>query len=133
MLQPVEHDYGTPVIDESSEYEDNKLFRASPVPAYPDVAANGICEHLERMQKSREINRYNSIRSVQPRALSKDISEFTIGQREEERKEREVDNFRILFLIKVEVGKRVYRVKVRENMTVEDVVRNIEKMVGFSE
>lgn len=34
-------------------------------------------------------------------------------------------------MIKVEVGKRIYRVKVRENMTVNDTVRAIEKMVGF--
>jgi deoxyhypusine synthase len=29
------------------------------------------------------------------------------------------------------VGKRIYRIKVRENMSVEEVVKNIEKMVGF--
>jgi hypothetical protein len=27
----------------------------------------------------------------------------------------------------------MYRIKVRENMSVEDVVRNIELMVGFSD
>lgn len=38
-----------------------------------------------------------------------------------------------MFFIKVEVGKRVFRVKVRENMSIEDVVRNIELMVGFKD
>jgi len=31
------------------------------------------------------------------------------------------------------VGKRQFRVKVREHMTVDDVVRNIELMVGFKD
>jgi hypothetical protein len=34
-------------------------------------------------------------------------------------------------MIKVEVGKRIYRVKVRENMGVAETVMAIEKMVGF--
>lgn len=42
-------------------------------------------------------------------------------------------NFKILFIIKVEVGKRLYRIKVRENHTIDDVVKNIELMVGFKD
>lgn len=34
-------------------------------------------------------------------------------------------------MIKVEVGKRAYRVKVRENMGVAQTVTAIQKMVGF--
>lgn len=44
-----------------------------------------------------------------------------------------VNNFKILFMINAEVGKRLYRIKVRQNHTVEDVVRNIELMVGFKD
>ena len=36
-----------------------------------------------------------------------------------------------MFMIKVEVAKRIYRVKVRQNMGVSDVVKAIEMMVGF--
>ena len=53
--------------------------------------------------------------------------------REEERKKRQINSFKILFMIKVEVGKRIYRVKVRQNMSVGEVVKNIELMVGFSD
>ena len=31
----------------------------------------------------------------------------------------------------MEVGKRIYSVKVRQNMSIQDVVRAIEMMVGF--
>lgn len=58
---------------------------------------------------------------------------FTLNAREEARKERLVNNFKILFMINAEVGKRLYRIKVRQNHTVEDVVRNIELMVGFKD
>jgi hypothetical protein len=42
-----------------------------------------------------------------------------------------VGNFKIVFIINAEVGKRLYRIKVRQNHSVEDVVKNIELMVGF--
>lgn len=54
-----------------------------------------------------------------------------MNERSSARKEKYLNNFKLLFLIKVEVGKRQFRVKVRETMTVEDVVRNIELMAGF--
>ena len=31
------------------------------------------------------------------------------------------------------MGKRLYRIKVRENHTIDDVVKNIELMVGFKD
>lgn len=43
-----------------------------------------------------------------------------------------VKMYEILFMVKVEVGKREYGVKVREGMTIDDVVKAIEMMVGFS-
>lgn len=60
-----------------------------------------------------------------------DIGPFGLSARDEARKERLVGNFKILFIINAEVGKRLYRIKVRQNQRVEDVVRNIELMVGF--
>lgn len=42
-----------------------------------------------------------------------------------------LNSYRILFIIKVEVAKRIYSIKVRQNMGVSDVVRAIEMMVGF--
>jgi hypothetical protein len=37
------------------EYEEETVFKANPVPNYPDVQPIvGVNEHLERMQKSRE-------------------------------------------------------------------------------
>ena len=42
-----------------------------------------------------------------------------------------LNSYKILFNIKVEVAKRIYRVKVRQNMGISDVVRAIEMMVGF--
>lgn len=36
-----------------------------------------------------------------------------------------LNSFKILFMIKVEVAKRIYRIKVRQNMGVSDVVRAI--------
>lgn len=42
-----------------------------------------------------------------------------------------LNSYKILFNIKVEVAKRIYRVKVRQNMGISDVVRAIELMVGF--
>ncbi len=35
-------------------------------------------------------------------------------------------------MIKVEVSKRIYRIKVRQNMDVKDTVKAIEMMVGFT-
>lgn len=35
-------------------------------------------------------------------------------------------------MIKVEVSKRIYRIKVRQNMDVKDTVKAIEMMVGFN-
>lgn len=58
---------------------------------------------------------------------------FTLNAREEARREKLVGNFKILFIINAEVGKRLYRIKVRQNHTVEDVVKNIELMVGFKD
>jgi len=42
-----------------------------------------------------------------------------------------LSGYKILFNIKVEVAKRIYRVKVRQNMGISDVVQAIELMVGF--
>jgi hypothetical protein len=53
------------------------------------------------------------------------VGPFTLNAREEARKEKLVGNFKILFMINAEVGKRLYRIKVRQNHSVEDVVRNI--------
>ena len=36
-----------------------------------------------------------------------------------------LNSYKILFMIKVEVAKRIYRVKVRQNMGVNDVVKAI--------
>jgi hypothetical protein len=56
---------------------------------------------------------------------NKTVKEFGIEQRDRERKERMLSGYKILFNIKVEVAKRAYCVKVRENMCVEDVVQAI--------
>lgn len=119
--------YNTMVIDEQDEFPQG--FRAQPVPAYPEVVPTGINEHLARMQKSREIKRINSLKPY--RSGSSEGGAFGIEEREEARKERLASGYRLLFIIKAEVGKRIYRIKVRENMSVEEVVKNIEKMVGF--
>lgn len=118
------------IIDEEEEYAQG--FRAQPIPAYPDVVPTGLNEHLVRMEKSREIKRINSLKPYRC-GTQTEVGPFTLNAREEARKERLVNNFKILFMIKAEVGKRLYRIKVRQNHTVEDVVRNIELMVGFKD
>ena len=45
------------------DYEEDHLFRANPVPLYPDANPIGVSEHLERMQRSREIKKINSLRT----------------------------------------------------------------------
>lgn len=85
------------------------------------------------MQRSREIKRINTIRHHPSlgSTLNKSVKEFSIEQRDQERRKRMLNSYKILFMIKVEVGKRIYSVKVRQNMIVGDVVRAIEMMVGF--
>jgi hypothetical protein len=93
----------------------------------------GLNEHLMRMQKSREIKRMSNLKPYRSISSNAEVAPFSLEERAEARKERQVNNFKLLFFIKVEVGKRLFRVKVREHMTVEDVVRNIELMVGFKD
>ena len=85
------------------------------------------------MQRSREIQRINSIRNYPSLStnINKSVKAFSIDLRDKERRKRMLNSFKILFIVKVEVGKRIYSVKVRQNMTVSDVVRAIEMMVGF--
>ena len=85
------------------------------------------------MQKSREIKRMSNLNPYKSTNSSAEIAPFTLNERSEALKERQVNNYKLLFFIKVEVGKRLFRVKVREHMSVEDVVRNIELMVGFKD
>ena len=110
------------------------MFKAQPIPTYPEVAPNGLHEHLERMQKSREIKRINSLRHLPSLHTIQDrnIKEFGIDERDRVRRKKMVKMYEILFMVKVEVGKREYGVKVREGMTIDDVVKAIEMMVGFS-
>ena len=79
------------------------------------------------MQRSREIRRINSLKYYPSLSstINKTVKEFTIDQRDQERRKRMLNSYKILFMIKVEVGKRIYSVKVRQNMNVSDVVRAI--------
>lgn len=70
------------------------------------------------MQKSREIKNINSLSRRKGLKSLENVKEFSIKERDELRKQKLLENISILFMIKVEVGKRVYRVKVRENMGV---------------
>ena len=99
------------VIDEEDEFYDN--FRASPVPSYPEITPVGLNEHLIRMQKSREIKRMSNLKPYRSVNSNADVAPFSLDERTYARKERQVNNFKLLFFIKVEVGKRLFRVKVR--------------------
>ena len=100
------------VIDEEEEYEQG--FRASPVPDYPDVVLpSGVNEHVVRMERSREVKRMSSLKSWKSQLTANNVAPFTLSERDELRRERSTSNFKLLFVIKAEVGKRALRVRVR--------------------
>jgi hypothetical protein len=84
------------------------------------------------MQKSREFRKISELRVYSSCGTAgKVVKEFGIEQRDRERKEKMLNGHKVLFYIRVEVGKREYRLKVREGMVVTEVVQTIELMVGF--
>jgi hypothetical protein len=65
------------VIYEEDEFYDN--FKASPVPAYPEITPVGLNEHLARMQKSRDIKRMSNLKPYRSAGSVSEISPFTLN------------------------------------------------------